>query len=118
MNIIITADHVISSSARKRRKCWSEMGHNESIDELFDRLAANTPPTAVVAMDTNNSSSDDDVTSGSGQDHVIQSAVEGDHISPNLHGQIHTYFCKIFCQKFNVEDLNSCYIHIITLIGS
>ena len=81
MTIIINADHVISSSARKRRKCWSEMGHNESIDELFDRLVANTPPTAVVAMDTNNSSSDDDdVTSGSGQDHMIRSVVEGDHI--------------------------------------
>ena len=50
---------MISSSARRRRKCWSEIEHNESIEELFDRMAANTPP---IDMDTNTISCDDDVT--------------------------------------------------------
>ena len=44
---------MISSSAKRRRKCWSEVQHNESIEELFDRMASatNTPP--LVDMDTN-----------------------------------------------------------------
>ena len=68
----IFTDQVISSSAKRRRKCWSELQHNESIDELFDRLA-NTPP--VVVMDTNS----DEVISGCGQDHVIKSTEEEFH---------------------------------------
>jgi len=77
----IITDQVISSSGMKRRKCWSEMVHNESIDELFDRLT-NTPP-SVIAMGNNDNgcSDDDDVTSGSGQEHVIKSIVEGGHNS-------------------------------------
>ena len=53
---------MISSSARRRRKCWSEVEHNESIEELFDRMASSSANTAVpvVDMDTNSNDDDDD----------------------------------------------------------
>ena len=43
---------MISSSARRRRKCWSEVQHNESIEELFDRMTSSTSTPPVVDMDT------------------------------------------------------------------
>ena len=53
---------MISSSARRRRKCWSEVEHNESIEELFDRMASSSANTTVpvVDMDTNSNDDDDD----------------------------------------------------------
>ena len=48
----VITDSVISSSARRRRKCWSEVQHNESIEELFDRMTSSTNTPPVVDMDT------------------------------------------------------------------
>ena len=54
-------DSVISSSAKRRRKCWSEVQHNESIEELFDKMAAamttkpSTANTTPAHVYTNNS---------------------------------------------------------------
>ena len=62
-HILHYTDNVISSSARRRRKCWSEVEHNESIEELFDRMtsssAANTA-VSLVDMDINSNDDDDD----------------------------------------------------------
>ena len=71
----VITDNVISSSARRRRKCWVEVQHNESIEELFDRMTSttNTPP--PVDMDTN--SSGDELTTaaecseGEGEDRPV-----------------------------------------------
>ena len=53
---------MISSSARRRHKCLSEVEHNESIEELFDRMASSSANTTVpvVDMDTNSNDDDDD----------------------------------------------------------
>ena len=48
----VITDNVISSSARRRRKCWSEVQHRESIEELFDRMTSSTNTPPVVDMDT------------------------------------------------------------------
>ena len=62
-HILHYTDNMISSSARRRRKCWSEVEHNESIEELFDRMtsssAANTA-VPLVDMDINSNDDDDD----------------------------------------------------------
>ena len=71
----VITDNIISSSARRRRKCWVEVQHNESIEELFDRMTSttNTPP--PVDMDTN--SSGDEMTTaaecseGEGEDRTV-----------------------------------------------
>ena len=49
-----------TSSSRKRRKHWSEIQHNESIDEMMERLA-NTPPVVTA---------NDEVVMETGDDHV------------------------------------------------
>ena len=51
---------MISSSARRRRKCWSEIEHNESIEELFDRMASSSANIAVPVVDMDTNSNDDD----------------------------------------------------------
>ena len=49
----VITDDMISSSARRRHKCWSEVEHRESIEELFDRITSSTNTPPLVDMDTN-----------------------------------------------------------------
>ena len=59
-HILPYTDNVISSSARRRRKCWSEIEHNESIEELFDRMTSSAANTAVPVVDMEVNNDDDD----------------------------------------------------------
>ena len=67
----VITDNIISSSARRRRKCWVEVQHNESIEELFDRMTSttNTPP--PVDMDTNSSGDAAECSEGEGEDRLV-----------------------------------------------